>query len=224
VAAFLIIAAAGSGTRLGHSEPKALVPLLGRPLLSWTLEALTPLSFAGTVIAAPPGRVDEVRAIAGEGAGVVEGGETRAGSVRRAFQACGAGGSHLVCIHDAARPLVTAVEVSAILRAAEEGGIAIAGTPIPDTVKTVKNGRVAGTLDRTRLWAAGTPQVFRGELLARALESGEEATDEAALCEALGMPVTVVPVSRLGFKITTVEDLEMAEAILARRRAEGRRQ
>jgi 2-C-methyl-D-erythritol 4-phosphate cytidylyltransferase len=221
VAAFLIVAAAGAGNRLGRSEPKALVLLHGRPLLSWTLEALSSVPFAGTVVAAPAGRLDEVLALAGRGARVVEGGATRASSVRRAFRACGAVGSQLVCIHDAARPFVTAKEVSAVLAAAEEGGIGIAAAAIPDTVKTVKNGRVTGTLDRTSLRAAGTPQVFRAELLARALESGDEATDEAALCEALGMPVTAVPVSRFGFKITTPEDLEIAEAILAGRRGKG---
>lgn len=137
--------------------------------------------------------------------------------MRRAFRACGVGGSSLICIHDAARPFVTAAEVSAVLHAAEESGIAIAGTPIPDTVKKVEKNHVTATLDRSSLWAAGTPQAFRAELLARALESGAEETDEAGLCEALGMPVAIVPVSRLGFKITTPEDLEMAEAILARR-------
>lgn len=217
MAAFLIVAAAGAGNRLGRSEPKALVLLNGRPLLSWTLEALSTLSFAGTVVAAPAGRLDEVRALVGEGARIIEGGSTRAGSVRRAFRACGVGGSSLICIHDAARPFVTAAEVSAVLHAAEEGGVAIAGTPISDTVKEVEKNHVTATLDRSTLWAAGTPQAFRAELLARALESGAEATDEAGLCEALGMPVAIVPVSRLGFKITTPEDLEMAEAILARR-------
>jgi 2-C-methyl-D-erythritol 4-phosphate cytidylyltransferase len=108
------------------------------------------------------------------------------------------------------------------LHAAEECGIAIAGTPIPDTVKKVEKNHVTATLDRSSLWAAGTPQAFRAELLARALESGGEETDEAGLCEALGMPVAIVPVSRLGFKITTPEDLEMAEAILAMRHGNGR--
>jgi len=217
------VAAAGSGERLGRAEPKALVPLQGRPLLCWTLEAMAPLSFAGTVVAAPAGRVEEVRAIAGEGVKAVEGGTTRAASVRRAFQACGVGGRNLICIHDAARPFVTSAEAFEVLRAAEETGAAIAATSIPDTVKRVEKSRVAATEDRTRLWAAGTPQVFRAEVLARALESGLEATDEAALCEALGVPVAVVPVSRLGFKITTPEDLELAEAILAWRQAAGGR-
>ncbi len=191
--------------------------LQGRPLIAWTLEALSSLSFAGTVIAAPPGRLEQMRTLAGEGVKVVEGGRTRAESVRVAFQACGAAGGNLICIHDAARPFVTGAETSAVLRAAEETGAAIAAVPIPDTVKSVEGERIAGTLDRGKLWAAGTPQAFRAELLARALESEREVTDEAALFEDLGFPVAVVPVSRLGFKITTAEDLQIAEAILARR-------
>jgi 2-C-methyl-D-erythritol 4-phosphate cytidylyltransferase len=213
----LIVVAAGAGNRLGHSEPKALVPILGRPLLCWTLDALSPLSFGGKVIAAPAGRIAEVRALAGEGAKVVEGGTTRSDSVRRAFQACGVGGQNVVCIHDAARPFVTAAETEAILRAAEQSGAAIGAMPVSDTIKNVSEGQVVGTLDRSGLWAAATPQAFRAELLARALQSGAEATDEAALCEALGIPVRVVAVSRLGFKITTPEDLQIAEAILRSR-------
>jgi 2-C-methyl-D-erythritol 4-phosphate cytidylyltransferase len=169
------------------------------------------------VIAAPAGYLEEFRSLA-EGATVVEGGTTRSESVRRAFQACGAGGETVVCIHDAARPLVTAAEARAVLRAAEGTGAAIAATPVADTIKTVADGRVLGTLDRSSLWAAATPQAFRAELLSRALESGDDATDEAALCEILGIPVAVVPVSRLCFKITGPEDLEIAEAIVRSRR------
>jgi 2-C-methyl-D-erythritol 4-phosphate cytidylyltransferase len=214
----LIVVAAGSGSRLGRSEPKALVPLLGRPLLSWTLEALSTVAFAGTVIAAPPDRLDEIRRIAVEGK-VIPGGVTRAQSVRRAFEAGGVAGENLIVVHDAARPFVSAREVEAVILAAEEVGAAIAAIPVPDTVKSVARGRVTGTLDRSKLWLAGTPQAFRGHILARALQAGRETTDEAALCEELGLPVAAVPVSRLGFKITTLEDLEMAEAILAARHA-----
>ena len=148
----------------------------------------------------------------------MEGGATRSQSVRRAFRAGGVGGDSVVCIHDAARPLVTAAEVEAVLRAAEETGAAVAATPVADTIKRVGGGKVLGTIDRSSLWAAATPQAFRAQLLARALESGDEATDEAALCEALGIPVAVVAVSRRCFKITTAEDLEIAEAIVKSRK------
>jgi 2-C-methyl-D-erythritol 4-phosphate cytidylyltransferase len=220
VAAFLIVVAAGAGNRLGRPEPKALVPLLGRPLLSWTLEALSAVPFAGTVIAAPPDRLDEVRRIAEEGK-VVPGGATRGQSVRRAFEAGGVAGENVIVIHDAARPFVSPREVEAVILAAEEVGAAIAVIPVPDTVKSVERGRVTGTLDRSMLWLAGTPQAFRGHILARAIQTDREATDEAALCEELGLSVAAVPISRLGFKITTPEDLEIAEAILAARHRGG---
>ena len=105
------------------------------------------------------------------------------------------------------------------MRAAEAAGAAIGATPIVDTVKRVEKGRVVATIDRSGLWAAATPQAFLEEILRRALALEEEATDEAALCERLGIPVAIAPISRLGFKITTPEDLELAEAIFARRNA-----
>ena len=86
-----------------------------------------------------------------------------------------------------------------------------------DTLKRVDSEKISNTVERDSLWAAGTPQAFRTGVLRQALASGRETTDEAALCEALSIPVAVVPVTRLGFKITTPEDLEMAGAILESR-------
>jgi len=221
---FLIIPAAGSGSRLGHAEPKALVPLLGRPLLLWTLQSLSSIPFARTVVAAPPERVADFEALLQGRCEVVAGGQTRAASVRHAFERLGAASEDLVCIHDAARPLVTALEAAEVLASAERHGAAIAVTPVVDTVKRVKGGRIVGTVDREGLFAAGTPQAFRAALLAQALAAGKEATDEAALCESIGIPVTAVVVSRLGFKITAAEDLEIAKAVLkARKTEDGRR-
>jgi len=217
MAFLLIVPAAGAGLRLNREEPKALVPLLGRPLLSWTLEALSPIPFARVVVAAPPERRSDFEKLVRGRAEVVGGGETRSESVRRAFEAAGAGPRDFVCVHDAARPLVTAEEAARVIAAAEEAGAAIAAVPAADTVKEIEAGFVLGTLDRRRLHGAATPQAFRADLLGRALASGRDATDEAALCEQIGIPVAVVEVSRLSFKITTPEDLEMAEAILSRR-------
>jgi 2-C-methyl-D-erythritol 4-phosphate cytidylyltransferase len=169
------------------------------------------------VIAAPPDRLEEVARIAGQGK-VVPGGATRSESVRLAFEAGGVAGESVIVVHDAARPFVSPREVEAVIAAAEEVGAAIAAIPVPDTVKSVERGRVTGTLDRSKLWLAGTPQAFRGHILARAIEGGRVATDEASLCEELGLPVAAVPISRLGFKITTPEDLEIAEAILKSRK------
>jgi 2-C-methyl-D-erythritol 4-phosphate cytidylyltransferase len=217
VATLLLIVAAGSGNRLGRGEPKALVPLCGRPLLSWTLAGVSAIAFDRSVVAAPPERLGEVERLAGPRFQTVPGGATRTESVRLGIAALAPLADDLVCVHDAARPLVTAAEVEAVLAAAAEVGAAIAATPIVDTVKRVGNGRVVATLDRRELVGAATPQAFRGELLRRALATGRDGTDEASLCEELKIPVAVVPVSRLAFKITTPEDLELAEAILRSR-------
>lgn len=216
----LIIAAAGKGRRLGRPEPKALVPLLGRPLISWTLQALSAVPFQDKVVAAPVGWEADFEEAVGGRARVVLGGETRAGSVKRAFEALDGAPYDLVCIHDAARPFVTSQEVLSVVSAAHRAGAAIAAMPIADTVKQVRDDRVVSTLDRRCLFAAATPQVFRAEILARAFADGREATDEAVLVERLGVAVTVVPVSRLGFKVTTSEDLEIAEALLQSRETE----
>jgi len=217
LAALLLIVAAGSGSRLGRGEPKALVPLAGRPILAWALDALLPLHFARIVVAAPRDRTEDFSRIAGGSARVVAGGDTRSESVRRGVEALAPADGDIVAIHDAARPFVTAIETEAVLRAARETGAAIAATRIVDTVKRTASGRVVETLDREGLFGAATPQAFRAETLRRAIGVGGDATDEAALCERLGIPVAVVPVSRLCFKITTPEDLELAEAIQARR-------
>ena len=215
----LIVPAAGMGRRLGRSDPKALAPLAGRPMIHWTLEALRGIPFERAVVAVPPGREPDFSAVVGSRADVIAGGETRASSVRLAMRFLDPGDDDLVCIHDAARPLVSAAEARAVLAAAESAGAAIAATPIVDTVKRVRSDRIVATLDRRELVAAGTPQIFRAGILRRALAADAEATDEASLLEGLSLPVAVVAVSRLGFKVTTAEDLDMADALLRQRGA-----
>ncbi len=217
MATFLVIPAAGSGTRLRHSGPKALVPILGHSILSWTLEAFDGQAFDRAVIAAPADRMRDFEHVVNGRAALVAGGATRSASVRAAFQALGAHGADVVCIHDAARPLIAAEEIARVLEAARTTGAATAATPIVDTVKRVESERIVATIDREGLYAAGTPQAFRADLLARAFETGREATDEAGLLEVLGVPVRAVPVSRWNIKITTPEDLELVEALLRRR-------
>ncbi len=217
MASLLLIVAAGSGSRLGRPEPKALVPLGGRPILHRTLEAFAPAAFARTVVTAPPDRVEEFSRVVGSRGRVVAGGESRSASVRLGFEALAAADGDVVAVHDAARPFLAPAEIEAVVRAADETGAAIAATPVVDTIKRVASGKILQTVDRDGLFGAATPQAFRAGLLRRALASGRDATDEAALCEALGIPVAVVPVSRFSFKITTPEDLALAEAILAGR-------
>jgi 2-C-methyl-D-erythritol 4-phosphate cytidylyltransferase len=210
----LIIAAAGDGARLGRSEPKALVALRGRSLLARTLDALAPV-FDRIIVAAPGDRRADCERIAARRAGVVAGGRTRTESVRHGFAALAATEDDVVAVHDAARPLVTAEEALSVVARAEQAGAAIAAVPIVDTVKRVEAGRIVATLDRSGLFAAATPQAFRARVLRRAFAADRDATDEAALCEELGIAVEVVPVSRRSFKITTPEDLALAEALLA---------
>lgn len=213
-----IVPAAGSGSRLARPDPKAFVSLGGRMLVERALDMLRAVPFDRIAVAVPQDRLRAMAGILHPHEVAVEGGPTRAESVRRAFDALDPAPGDVVCIHDAARPLVSAQETAAVMRAAARTGAAIAATPLVDTVKRVEGGWVTGTVDREGLWAAATPQAFRGEILRRALSGGTgEATDEASLCEALGVAVEVVSVSRLAFKVTTPEDLELAEAILARR-------
>jgi len=222
----LVIAAAGSGLRLGRELPKALVPLRGVPMLDWALRAfaqhLLAIPIDLVVVTAPQAHRAEFERIVAGRARVVPGGVTRSDSVRAGFAALEASDDDLVAVHDAARPFIAAAEADAVYAAAASSGAAIAAIPVVDTIKRVARGRVVQTVDREGLFGAATPQAFRGDVLRRALASGRDGTDEAVLCEDLGIPVAVVPVSRRAFKITTREDLELAEGMLLQAESAGR--
>ncbi len=212
-----LILAAGSGERFGAGAPKAFVELAGRPLVQWSVEALSQVrEIEQIVVAMPPG----VPAPAGVSA--VEGGSVRSESVRLALAAAGPGDP--VLVHDAARPLLTAELARATIRALEadqtiDGAIAAVG--MTDTVKRVLDGVVSETLERSELWAVQTPQVFRREALERALDVSDEvlaqATDDAWLIERAGGRVGVVESSSENLKVTTPHDLAVAEMLLASR-------
>ena len=146
---------------------------------------------------------------------LVKGGERRQDSVRLGLEALG--GCDYVAVHDGARPLVTPGLIARGLEAARETGAAAPAIPIADTVKEAgPNGIVLRTLDRSRLWAVQTPQVFRYDLLLRAhREITADVTDDAAMVEALGEPVRLFEGSRANIKVTTVEDLTLIEALTA---------
>jgi 2-C-methyl-D-erythritol 4-phosphate cytidylyltransferase len=214
-----VIAAAGSGQRLGAGGPKAFVELAGRPLLEWTLEALQgAASIAEVIVAAPPGsesRVSELGVLA------VAGGEHRSESVANALELAG---EEFVVVHDAARPLVTPGLLDAVVEqlAAEEGAAGvIAAAPVTDTIKeALGEGRVERTLDRSRLWAVQTPQAFRAEVLREALSEPEAlagATDEAMLVERGGGVVLIHSAPPENIKVTTPHDLRAAELLLRER-------
>jgi 2-C-methyl-D-erythritol 4-phosphate cytidylyltransferase len=150
----------------------------------------------------------------------VPGGTQRSHSVRAALAAA-AGHEDVVLVHDAARPLVTPALVAACLDALGDADAAIAAAPVTDTIKECEDGRVVRTLDRARLWAVQTPQVFRRAALQRALDQDDEAlgaaTDDAALVEALGGTVRIVAAPPDNLKVTTPLDLRVAELLLRER-------
>jgi 2-C-methyl-D-erythritol 4-phosphate cytidylyltransferase len=206
-----IIPAAGSGERLGSDGPKAFVVVGGRPLLDWSLDALSAVC-ARVVVAVPEGLE--------EGLDRVRGGRVRSESVRLALAA--APEASVVVVHDAARPLVTPDLVSECIAALDGVDGAIAAAPMTDTVKEARpSGVVERTLDRSRLWRIQTPQVFRADVLRRALDVSYQAlaaaTDDAALVEAAGGTIRVVEAPADNIKITRPVDLALAELLLAER-------
>lgn len=221
MAVVALIPAAGLGTRFHDAGPKALVKLAGRPFL---LHALERLAASGrvdrAVVAVPPGHETAFgAALAGFGAipvAATPGGETRRDSVVAAWRASGASDDDLLCVHDAARPLVEPADVAAVVDAAAAHGAALAGSPVTDTVKRARDGVVVETVPRHELFAAATPQVFLARLFRDAVEAGlDDATDDVELLERRGVPVRTVVTSRWNVKITFPEDLERAEAWLA---------
>jgi 2-C-methyl-D-erythritol 4-phosphate cytidylyltransferase len=208
-----VIAAAGSGERLGAGGPKAFVPLGGRPMISWSLDAFLACgSVATVVVAVPAGQAHGLQDVV-----TVDGGLTRAESVANALSVVE---TELVAIHDAARPLLTPGlldDLVAELVADPEADGIIAAAPVTDTVKKVDGDRISATLDRSELWAAQTPQVFRTEALRSALKAADAATDEAMLIEAAGGKVLIHDAGAANLKVTTPLDLRVAELLLAER-------
>lgn len=229
-----IITAAGSGTRLGTGAPKALALAGGVPLLAHAARSAVDAGIGRLVVTAPPGHAEAVSALLAEhvplaDVRVVDGGATRQASVARALDALDAS-VDVVLVHDAARALAPPALFAAVEAAVRAGrGAVVPGLPVTDTVKEVgapaPDGAapVRATPDRSVLRAVQTPQGFRRDLLdvahraaaGRAAQESLAATDDAALAEALGEQVWVVPGEPLAFKVTTPQDLVLAEALLA---------
>ena len=207
--AVALIVAAGRGERLGFGRPKALVPLCGQPMLAWSVGSLRAVRAVSQIVVALP--ADALDA-APDGVTAVAGGVQRSESVRAALAASAAGADPVI-VHDAARPLATPDLFTQALEAlalAPEADAVIAATRVSDTIKEVADdGRtVTRTLDRARLWAVQTPQVFRRAALERALaEASDEllarATDDAWLIERAGGVVHVIGSDPGNLKITT---------------------
>ncbi len=228
-----LLLAAGRGRRMGRGVPMAFVPLAGRPLVLYALEAL---------LATPA--IDRVVPVLGEGelghwpalaaglgpdaqrrvAAPVAGGAERQDSVRAGVAALPRD-AHLVAVHDAARALVRPEAVSRVVAVAERDGAAILAVPVRDTIKRASDGRIVETPPRDACWAAQTPQVFRTELLREALDKAAAesylGTDDAELVERLGVPVQIVEGDPDNLKLTHPEDLVLAEHVLALRAEAG---
>ena len=223
----VVLPAAGAGTRLGAGVPKAFVSLGGVPLWrrSLGLFAELPEVVRVVVVVAPDiaerFAAESRDAIDGDRVVVTAGGAARADSVANGIERCGE--ADLIAVHDAARPLAPRGDIRGVFAAAAETGAALLCSPIASTVKRVRDGRVLETVPRSDLWAAQTPQVARAELMRRAFaeRDGRPATDEAELLERAGVPVAVVPGSARNFKITTPDDLALAEALLSADRREA---
>lgn len=224
----VVVPAAGKGTRLGSSLPKALIPILNKPLIVWTVNALeqTPIVDA-IVVVAPDDAINEFENLREENGwqkvtAIVVGGTDRQQSVWHGLQAM-PNETEWVIVHDAARPLVKPSLIVAVWEAAQEiGTAAIAALPCTDTVKRTLDGvLIAETLDREQLWLAQTPQAFAAGLLKeaheQAIKDGCIATDDAMLVERLGVPVRLVISDPTNIKITHPTDLLIAEALLRER-------
>jgi 2-C-methyl-D-erythritol 4-phosphate cytidylyltransferase len=212
-----VVPAAGSGVGLAAGAPKAFVNLGGRPMLERALEGLRNSGVVDSiVVAVPPKRTDQAKLVFGGDAVIVAGGSDRTESVRLALAAVG--DAEFVLVHDAARALTPPALIARVVAALQAGHPAvIPALPVSDTIKAVDaNGVVLGTPERSGLRAVQTPQGFQTELLRRAYERSTAGgfTDDASVVEATGTPVQVVEGDPLAFKITTPNDLLLAEALL----------
>ncbi len=226
----LLIAAAGSGRRMGADRNKLLLPLLDRPVLAWTLQAAlhaNSITWIG-VVGQESDRVaitEIMEAAQGQAPSKplqwIEGGSTRQESVLRGLSGLPEGAAH-VLIHDGARCLADSALFDRCSEAVLEGKAVIAATPVTDTIKRVDDkGHITDTPRRSELWAAQTPQGFAVDQLreghAEACRRGWEVTDDASLYERLGWTVTVLDAGPANIKVTTPFDLVVAEAVLALR-------
>ncbi len=215
----LIVVAAGRAQRMGRD--KLWEPLGERPLVAQALVALAAPPVVHVALVVADDRLVQGRALASTlpvPAVVVPGGARRQDSVRNGLLALGPCG--WIAVHDAARPFAAHTLLLRVLAAAQATGAAVPALRVADTVKRVRDGTVVETLARADLWAAQTPQVFRRDLLERAhREVADDATDDAAMVERLGVGVRIVEGAYNNLKVTTPHDLAIAVWLLRTRRA-----
>ena len=215
-----IVAAAGSGLRLGADRPKALVPLGGRALVCWAVDTLVDGGVGDVVVAVPAAEHAAFATVLPTDVRLVAGGATRTASVRAALAAVGRR-ADAVLVHDAARPLTPPDLVTRVLDALAAGARAVVPVlPVVDTTVVVDDdGVVTGTVDRAVLRRVQTPQGFARDALVDAyarLPPDAELTDDAAVVRAAGVPVSTVAGDERSAKVTVPHDLALAELAVAR--------
>ncbi len=219
-----IIVAAGSGVRFGGKKPKQFLEILGKPIIVHTLEKFEFCPQIDEIILVlPAAEIENFSKIAGKYnlkklVKTIAGGDTRAESVWNGLSEINSAAAEIVAVHDGARPLVTVEEITKTIERAKETGAACLAANVTDTIKEISGDKIIKTVDRAKLRRALTPQCFRYKILKRAFEENKSensaATDESFLVENLGVEVLIVEGSTRNIKITTPEDLILAEKLL----------
>jgi len=220
-----IITAGGIGKRMGAGLPKQYLEVAGKPIIVHTIERFVGLAGIDQVIVTvPPGDESSFAAdilspfALNEMVTVVTGGAERQDSVSNGLLAV-ADDVEIVLVHDGVRPFIKKDIIERSVKCARDSGACVVAMPLKETIKRVnENGNVEETVDRSTLWGAQTPQVFRRDILRKAFDKakgeGFYGTDDTMLVERLGLPVNVVEGDYHNIKITTIEDLAIAEAIV----------
>jgi 2-C-methyl-D-erythritol 4-phosphate cytidylyltransferase len=223
-----LILAAGQGKRMGAGEKKPYLLLAGKPILVHTLSGFEKCpSIDGIVLVVEENEIDHARTSVVEASGcskvinVVPGGLKRQDSVWEGIKAL-KGEGELVMVHDGVRPFVSPELLQRAVDTTRKNGATVVAVPVKDTIKTASREKeVIKTLDRETLWAVQTPQTFNHDLLKKAHEMARKdgfiGTDDASLVERIGIPVNIIDGSYENIKITTPEDLVLAETILQKR-------
>ncbi len=222
----VVLPAAGSGKRMKADRNKLLLELSGKPIFIYTLEVFDrDPNCEGMWLAVKEDERELIEAYVEryrikKVKGYATGGAERQDSVRAGLEMA-AGQCEVVLVHDAARPFISPIVIRELVEQANESGAAIAGVPVKDTIKKVRESVITETVNRAELWMIQTPQAFRYELLMeaaqRAKADGFLGTDEAMLVERMGHPVQIVESTYDNVKMTTPDDLIYGKAILASR-------
>lgn len=218
-----VVVAAGCGNRMEHRVPKQYLKIQGKPLFIYCLETFEHCkAISEVILVVQQDDVEKTGTILSEWGihkvkCVVEGGRERQKSVRRGLEALSPC-IEIVLVHDGVRPFVALDRIEAVIDQAKKYGAAVLAIPVTDTIKEVKNGSVIQTLRRDALWSVQTPQGFRVDWLRQAYDKADRdkfvGTDDASLVERLGYPVRIIPGIERNIKITSLQDLSIAEWIV----------